>query len=109
MPDDESRDITCYNWTVNQRYLHDESQVSVKLDFMPNICSGRHGFSKYTWLSSIIIILALCSFALEVKNIFETVQTTMKLRNAFIKQDEDEQIELFHKAHTMSIDDRDRD
>lgn len=75
-PADSQRDVTCYAWNVNQRFYHMESgQIRVELDMTPNTCDSFSGPSTYWWLNSMVVVLALLSFLLELHHILETVGT----------------------------------
>ena len=58
--------------------------ILVQLDFSPNSCGNQPGFSKFTWLNILVIILASASLVLEVLQILQTVNTIRNLRNQFL-------------------------
>lgn len=89
-PVDSQMDVSCYNWTVNQRFYHTESpQVRVELDFTPDTCSNVVNLSSFTWLNLITIFIASISFIIELLYILETVRTVGILRTKFTRKDKD--------------------
>ena len=60
-------DYSCLTWNLTQIYHHTEQpQVRVSLEMEPEACEQNDEISDYTWLLSLTIFFALCSFVLEL-------------------------------------------